>query len=236
MVGHVIHRFCDDERYNPRFRRKEPSAPDERTRYWTVTCLNAQRINPEPADLKAIRDTHPDIKYPGLPDLLIVGSLPVVCEAFRQIVEDLEPEKHQFIPITLCDEAERPFPERYWVLNVLEIRDCLIHPEQIRKWDAAGCVLPEMGPYWRPSHSPNRNPLKKPDPPDLSRPEGRTPSLKVVYVDRSQVEGLHLWRPKRHMYWVDHFLSDELLQRVRRARIRKLDYKHAVEMSVPTIV
>lgn len=234
MAVHVMHSFCREPRYNPRFKFIEPDASDERMRSLVAKSFDAQRIDVEPAGLRAIRATHPDIRHPGLPDLLTVGSLPVVCEAFRQIVQDLEPDKHQFVPVTLCDEAGGPFSGPYWVMNVFEVRDCLIRADQIRKWDAQGCALPEMEPYWRPRAVPNRNPLKKADPPDMSRPEGRTPSLKVVYVDRSQIQGLHLWRPKRHGYWVDHFLSDELLQRVRRARLRKLSYEHAVEMSVPS--
>ena len=228
MAGHAIHRFCDDDRYNPRFKLSELAPPE-----WVVSCLYGQRVDPEPVHLKAVRASHPDIKHPGLPDLFTVGSLPVVCHAFRQIVQDLEADKHQFIPIALYDEAQQSLPEPYWVMNVLQVRDCLINPEQIRKWDAAGHVLPEMAELWRPHVTRNFSSKRERSSRDLSRPEDRVPSLKVVYIDRSCVDGLHLWRPKRHMYWIDFFLSDELIQRVKSARLRKLSVKPVIEMSVP---
>jgi hypothetical protein len=229
VAGHAIHRFCDDAQYNPRFRReqsREVASPN-----WVVRCLYGERVDPQPVNLTAMRASHPDVEHPGLPDLLTVGSLPVVCDAFRQIVQELEPGKHQFIPIALYDEAEHPLPGTYWVMNVLEVRDCLISPDQIRKWDAARQAMPEMAEFWRPRYTGGS--MKERAALDLSRPEDRVPSLKVVYVDRSCIGGLHLWRPKRHMYWIDFFLSDELIQRVENAKLRKLRVTPVVEMSVP---
>lgn len=229
MVGHVIHNFCDDERYKPRFSLEPSNGLKPISRNWVVQCLQAERIDPEPTGFRAIRSGHPDIKHPGLPDLLAAGSIPVVCDTFRQIVQELEPGTHQFIPTTLHDEREQLLPGSYWVMNVLQVRDCIITVERIRRWDAEGHILPDLVDYWRQRYAGPTTTKKL----DLSRSENRTPSTKVVYVDRSRIQGLHLWRPKRSMYWIDFFFSDELLQRVTRAKLRKLTARPVVEMSVP---
>jgi hypothetical protein len=220
MVGHIVHRFCDEQRYNPRFRFKRSSASERVQDRWNSQYRKAERIDPEPTGLRAIRESHPDIKHPGLPDLLTVASTPVVCEAFRQIVLELEPDVHQFVPIALYDEAEQPLPGTYWVMNVLQCRDCVVRPEQVKKWEAEGYLFPEVEQFWR-RHKNARRAL-------------------TLYLDKSRIEGLHLWRPTypqyplgQSLYLFEFLVSDELLLRVDRAKLRKLSARPAVEMSVP---
>lgn len=215
MVGHVVHRFCDENAYNPRFRLERSNSPERTSSHWKVQYWDGTRIDPEPTDFRAIRESHPDIQHPGLPDLLTVGSIPMVCEAFRQIVLELESDKHQFVPITLYDEAEQALPGTYWVMNVLQRRDCLIRPEQIKKWEAEGHTFPEVERFWR-THKHTRRAV-------------------APYLDKSRIEGLHLWRPGRSSYWLEFFVSDELLRRVERAKLRKLSARPAVEISVPSL-
>jgi hypothetical protein len=66
----------------------------------------------------------------------------------------------------------------------------------------------------------------------------RRPTTKVIYLDHFRIEGLHLWRPAWRITTfndvrLDLFFSDELLERVRRARLRKLTVRPVVEISVP---
>jgi hypothetical protein len=142
MVGYIRDSFCDEPRYIPRF------GPISSASRW---YQNAERINPEPTDLKAFRDVHPDFRHPGMPDFLSIGWIPVVSEPFRQIILALESDRHQFLPIALYDEARQPLPGTYWVVNVLQRPDCVIESEQIRKWDAEGHALPELEGFWVPT-------------------------------------------------------------------------------------
>jgi Immunity protein family (Imm11) len=234
MVGYIRGHFCDEARYSPKFGPISSSVP------WIEQYRAAKRIDPEPTDLKAIRKVHPDIRHPGMPDLIAIGISAVVSEAFRQLILELEPNKHQFLPIALHDEARRPLPGTYWMLNALQRPECVIKPDQISKWDAEGRSLPELEGHWVSNAV--RTGLsfrKKPANVDLSRPDLRRPTQKVVYLDRSRIEGLHLWRRHWHIsiyhdVKFDLFMSDELLLRIRRARLRKLTVHPVVEMSVPT--
>jgi hypothetical protein len=216
MVGHVLHRFCDEAAYNPRFRLAQSNDYDPAAAGWKVQYWDQQRLDPEPSDFKAIWESHPDVNYQRLPDLLTVGSLPVVCEAFRQIVLDLEPNKHQFVPITLYDEAKQALPGAYWVMNVLQRCDCVIDKAQLKKWEAEGHVFPEVEQLHR-TYRPTSRAIKP-------------------YLNKTRTAGLHLWRPMRSPYWFEFFVSDELMRRVNRANLRKLNARPAVEISVPSLL
>ncbi len=175
-----------------------------------------------------------------MPDMIALGIAAVVSEAFRQIILELEPDKHQFLPIALHDEARRPLPGTYWMLNVLQRPECVIEPDQISKWDAEGRPLPELEGHWVSNdlRTGSMSPMKKRADVDLSRSDQRRATQKVVYLDRSRIEELHLWRRHwrisiYHDVKFDLFMSDELLLRVRKARLRKLTVHPVVEMSVP---
>lgn len=213
MIGHVLHRFCDEAAYNPRFRLARSNDYDPASAHWRLQYWDQQRLDPEPNDFRAIRESHPDVKRPGLPDLLTVGSIPVVCEAFRQIVLDLEPNQHQFVPIALYDEAKQPLPGTYWVMNVLQRCDCIIEKAQIKKWEAEGHVFPEVEQL-RSTYKPTSRATKP-------------------YLDKLRTAGLHLWRPMRSPYWFEFFVSDELMRRVKHANLRELTARPAVEISAP---
>jgi hypothetical protein len=224
MVGHIKNSFCEEARYNPRFKPIERStgpeliapAPAWRDQYW-----RAVRIDPEPTDLRAVRAVHPDITNVGLPDLLTIGSIAVVSEAFRQVVQSLEPNQHQFVPISILDEVRQPLPGTYWVMNILARLECIVEPAQIMKWHAEGQAFPELEECWR-----------------VKRDGSRVLAREMVYVDRARVKGRHLcrplWRQDQHLYRLDLLFSDELLRRASSAKLRKLTVHPAVEVSVPS--
>lgn len=225
MTGYIRDRFCAEARYDPRFGPISSSLP------WKDHYAKAERIDPEPIDFKAFRNVHLDIKHPGMPDFVTMGPYPIVSDGFRQVVLSLEPDKHQFMPITLHDEARQPLPKSYWLMNVLERVDCVIEPKQITQWSDEGHSLPEVEGFWVES-STRINGRGK------AYTTARRPTEKVIYLDRSRIEGLHLWRPAwrialYHEIRLDLLLSSELLERVRRARLRKLTIRPVVEISVP---
>lgn len=220
MAGHIVHRFCNEPRYNPRFRFELLGGSKTIQDRWKFQYWKAERIDPEPTGLRAVRESHPDVRHPGLPDLLTVASIPVVGEPFRQIVVELAPDVHQFVPVVLCDEAEQPLPGTYWLMNVLQLRDCVIRPEQVKRWEAEGYTFPEVELFWH-THKNARRALTQ-------------------YLDKSQIAGLHLWRPRypqyplgQSLYLFEFFVSDELLRRVEGAKLRKLSARPAIEISVP---
>lgn len=224
MVGHIRNSFSGDARSNPHFKPIERSGGPEpisprtgwRKQYWS-----AVRIDPEPTDLRAFQADYPDITHMGLPDLLTIGSVPVVSEAFRQLVHSLEPNKHQFVPISLYDEARQPLPGPYWVMNVLTHLECIVERGKIMNWHAEGHSFPELENCWR-----------------VKRDGSRVLAWQVVYVDRARIQGRHLcrplWRQEQHLYQLDFLFSDELIQRIASAKLQKLTVHPAVEVSVPS--
>jgi hypothetical protein len=217
-IWHIRDSFCDEAESNPRFQPIERTmGPEPWKAAWKTQLRNAETIDPVPAVLKAVRNARPRIAHPILPDLLTVGSNPVVSEAFRQILLELEPEGHQFVPISLFDEAGQPLPGTYWLLNVLQRRDCIISGKQIEAWSAEGRSLPEVEGYWNQGEN-----------------GARYLSARAIFLDRAKIAGLHLWRSARqHMYPFEYFLSDELLQRIKTARLLNITPRPAVEIECP---
>lgn len=215
MVGYFGDRYVEGN-FTPRL------GPVSASFGWRKQLRNAQRIDPEPSDFKVFRVAWPGIQHNGLPDLLRSNSVPIVSDAFRQIVLSLEPDMHQFVPIALFDEeSQQPLPGTYWVMNVLRRLDCVIEADQIMTWRAEGHALPDMEGFWR------------------TRPNGSlAPSAKVLYVDRSRIQGLHLWRALwriaiKNDVGLDLFFSDELVKRVENVKLRTA-IRQAVEISAPT--
>jgi hypothetical protein len=222
MAGYVHHSFCDEERYNPRFNPiRRANDPLQVPPFpWERQFRMAQRIDPEPDDLVAFRDWHPDIKHPLTPDFITIFSLPVVSDAFRRLVMDLEPDKHQFLPVALFDEAKRPLGGRYWLMNVLQICDAGITAQTIRQWHAEGYRIPDLA-----AHS-------------SVQEDGSLRFHVGDFLDKAVIEGLHLWRPAALLSYAaghDIYLSDELLRRVRRAKLRKLRIRPAAEISIGSL-
>ena len=155
MVAFISKTFCNELRYSPAFKfsdafftHSQPSDQPLKLPLWLRQFRSAERIDPEPTDLKAIRRVHPDVKYPATPDFISIGSIPVVSEAFRQIMRDLEPDKHQFVPVALVDEKAHSLVGPYWLLNVLQCCDAVIKREQIKKWYAEKHRIPEVDRFW----------------------------------------------------------------------------------------
>ena len=220
MAGFINHRFCDRPRYNvpfnPIVRTNEPR-PLRPPYLWERQLRSAERIGPEPEDLVAYRECHPDIKHPLMPDFISIGFLPVVSEAFRRIVLELEPDKHQFLPVALFDEAKQPLSGRYWLMNVLQVRDAGIKADSIHRWHAMGHRIPELAAY------------------SSVREDGSLGLRVAHFLNKAAIEGLHLWRPASPLSYAaghDLYMSDLLLERIRRAKLRRLRVEPAAEISV----
>ncbi len=223
MTGYIRNKFCDDEALNPHFRFERSHGPEPIAALWKSQCYQAKRIDPEPTDLTAVRQTIGDLAEHNLPDLIAASSLPIVCDAFRTILQELEPGRHQFVPIRILDETGVLLSEAHWLMNVLQCRTCVVPREQVEQWQAEGHRFPEADAFW-------------------SMHKGARRAL-TLYLDKVQVEGLHLWRPiysslpaTQRLYPFEFFLSDELLARIEEAGLRKLSYRSTIEISVPQAV
>ena len=218
MASHIYRSFCTEERYNPYFKPvRRASGVEPMSAGWAQQFRKAERIDPEPDDLMAIRGLPPGVRHPPMPDFISIYSVPVVSDAFRQLMLELEPDKHQFLPIALHDEAERLLPGRYWLMNSLQCRDAVIKPEKLKKWHSEGHRFPELIEFSRINDA------------------GSLDLHPVTFLNRSLIEGLYLWRPTVIISTHEMFLSDELMRRIRRAKLRKLTVQPAVEVSIGSL-
>ena len=215
MAVRIYRSFCTQERYNPHFKPvRRASRVEPPSVGWEKQFRKAARIDPEPDDLMAIRESPPGVRHAPMPDFISIYSVPVVSDAFRQLVLELEQDKHQFLPIALYDEAERLLPGRYWVMNIMQSRDAEIKPERLKQWHAEGHRFPELSGFSRINEA------------------GSLDLHSVIFLNKSLIEGLHLWRPTVIVSTHEMFLSDELMRRIRRAKLRELTVQPAVELSI----
>jgi hypothetical protein len=123
----------------------------------------------------------------------------LVCDAFKEMVDDLEPHENQFFPVTLLDELGK-VPLKYWLMNVVQAVDALnleksfVHANWVQEPSPSGMV--KRISHWSL------------DP----RPE-------YLEADRSVIAGKHIWRGAKHLRSYVLF-SDALMARV--AKLKRL--------------
>jgi hypothetical protein len=161
------------------------------------------RVDPVPELVARRRGQHDYVLGP-IPDFLTIASQHVASDGFRRVVEDLEPGVHQFIPVTLYDRGDVAVGRPYWVVN----------PQVTLDVELKGARVTEL------------------------RLAGRAPSREeaielfgsnFIYAERSAIAGRHFWRGSRS-FQTDLYFSDELVRRVRRARLRKLTPSRVIEI------
>ncbi len=77
-----------------------------------------------PTKLLLSLDTDRDEEVTGIADVDIAAGCYVVSEKFREVVEDLEPNKHQFVPVDLIWKDGTKGPTYYWFFVVARIDSC----------------------------------------------------------------------------------------------------------------
>jgi hypothetical protein len=111
-----------------------------------------------------------------------------VCRSVKDVIENFEPGKHQFLPVKLrygeCGKFEE---HNYFTLQVNAMENAV----DIEKSDVAWWELPEgRGRYWRRK------------------------ALVPVVLPKSSIEGRHLWRNEQISQWMmSGALHDALVQR-----------------------
>ncbi|AUQ65764.1 imm11 family protein [Phaeobacter inhibens] len=135
-------------------------------------------------------------KYNNLADLIDTQDrLLAVSEALKSIIEDVEPEVHQFWPLKIISRRGEAYPVNYYGMVVGRFLDSFDY-EQSRKenWRHSG-----------DSYVP-RSTMKKKD-------------FSEMVMSAKVIGGAHLWREPK-VSKINLYFSDELQERIERAGLR----------------
>jgi hypothetical protein len=126
----------------------------------------------------------------------------IVCDEFKHMVDELEPGRNRFYPVTLRDEAGDEYPWDYHLMMVDQADDTLIlETSYVHSW----------------TH-------------EVKLPSGEIKKLKSWAIDpqpaflaaeKGRIAGKHLWRGDKHFFQY-LFFSDELMKQVKKAKLRGL--------------
>jgi hypothetical protein len=140
-----------------------------------------------------------------LPDIFRAGQEVCVNQSLRDAVESLEPNVHQFLPITLLRTKDMPFAGSYYLLNITQTLNSVVFEKSNLRWEIA----------------PNGKSLVQPG---LNPADYRT-------LRKAEIKGRHLWREK--VYLPDIYMSDELFNLFKLNKFTGIDahgYKVAEEI------
>lgn len=136
-----------------------------------------------------------------MPDVLGRWEVLLVNERVREIIESMEPQTHQFFPFEMRNGPKGEACEVPYF--VLNIRHMLdcVHAERT--------ACDRNGTGWTEFYSPIE--------------------YKHLILDEEVVQGHHLWRTR----YVHHgfFVSDELMSRFERAKVKGLDCSHKIGLA-----
>ena len=96
------------------------TAPETEHKY---TIGHGYRVVPDRAPRKALWQVR-KAEY-AITDIASIFGQTVVSEKFRQLVESLEPDVHQFIPVDIYDKPGGAVSSRRYWLNVCRRKDCV---------------------------------------------------------------------------------------------------------------
>lgn len=136
---------------------------------WTMNDGIAVRSEDVPTKMKLRR------VYKKLPCMFICGAPWMVCDQFRDLVEQLEPNAHQFFPIDILDLKEQTVGQRF-VFNICTRLDALDEGKSEISWRRKGSRLEEK-PVNGFGYA-SINPLGK------------------LFVRQTVIQGHHFWRDK----------------------------------------
>lgn len=154
-------------------------------------------------------------RHKKLPDLFLCRGMETVCETFRQIVEELEPGVHQFLPIEFVTKKGAPVPGNgpYYLFRVMQSFDAILVEKSNLVWV-------------------NRYDTFKPGALVRMVPgaEGLRfgPGPVQLVMSRPQIAGRHAWRSKQVQIG-DLYFSDDLVDAVRAAKLKKFEFTHVEE-------
>lgn len=102
----------------------EPGEVDEQGYKYLPSSYETQWIDPDLcADTVQLKQ-----KVKVLPDMfVVVGGHLIVRQAFKDLVDELEPDVHQFLPIRILPWKDDPAPEgSFYLFNILGRCECIL--------------------------------------------------------------------------------------------------------------
>ena len=149
-------------------------------------------------------------KKKRIPDVFVLGGFFAVSQRFKDLVEEFEPDIHQFFPITLSDFDGSKVEPDYYIFNCMVAIDTILVKESGLKWT--------FRDHWQQPHLdiPARDPFYRWK---LSKP---------------QIAGRHIWtdfytRPPSEGFYV----SDELFKKIQKNKIRFFKERYCEELDIP---
>ena len=126
-------------------------------------------------------------KFKTFPDFLHVTNNWIVSEAFKDMVESLEPGVHQFFPVEVIRKSGEPVEKTYFFFNILRMLDPIIVERSDVQWQTLTSGLKVL-----------------------------LPTGKKRVLRRSVIAGCHVWRDahmREHVYLSDELV--ELMQKAK---------------------
>lgn len=196
MAWVVRRTFTSDERFIPDIERIESP------KTWGPLEWHRRRFNAEDgAVVGYLQDSVVDTT-----DFLVLGSKPIVCDVFKELVEALEPGIHQFLPAKLMQANGQIMPKKFWALNILQSCEPIIAEKSnvtVFEETTEHQARLRTSRYLRLNGQPR------------------------LTVSKDVVAGRHLWRSRELPAYI--FFSEELMARVQDNRLEKLDRYPVIE-------
>ena len=193
-------------KYCPRFR---PINEDGSDYHWGTTLGLRQGHRLDETTNPTLSSIYRVAKMIGqsktLPDIFHAGPEVCVNQSLRDTVESLEPDVHQFLPITLLRANGVPFAGQYYLLNIGQVLESVVFDRSNLRWEKTpnGEAYVQRG---------------------LNSADYRT-------LSKAKIERKHLWREA--IYLRDIYLSDDLFKLFKLNKFKGVDshgYKFAIEI------
>ncbi|WP_066584766.1 imm11 family protein [Sphingomonas pruni] len=181
------------------FRRAQ--AYNHKTAYWPVQLSHR--------GIRLPRELFPDSgRIPGRaknpPHIISMHMFPGVSEIVRDLIEEFEPDVHQFVEIPVTLKSGEPAPHRYSALNILNIVDNYV---DFDRTELASKDYPGMGRKLLPVSAFEKRP---------------------IYVDKKAIGRRHLWRSPEISFAIT--VSDALCTRMQAAKVFGYNFINCVEL------
>ena len=178
--------ICDN-RYIPRLTWEEIPEGYYDTDWWRGEKISKKRLPTRARQLSS---------HKQLPHFFGVDTSPAVSETFKNIVEGLEPDVHQFFPFEVIGKAGKLLDRPFFQINVLSKIDAIIPEKSNVYWSLATT----LGTYVLRQGS---GPIQ-------------------LTLRRDMIAGHHLWLADKQYSTSDMFFSDDLMNAVKAANIKGL--------------
>lgn len=148
-------------------------------------------------------------KRSRVPDVFPMQASNAVSQRFKDLVEEFEPDVHQFFPLALRDKNGVPLPDNYYIFN------CVVSLDAV--------LVAESGLSWRSEKIPE------------GRPESSMSFGSQLVFSRPAIAGHHLWVGDYLSQNLTIYVSDAFYTELRARKIRFFDFKQYPELDIPWI-